>query len=150
MRRNLTRHRLFPLGAAAVLALAACGNGATSTSRTGSSSAMPTPASTSTRAGLPRLGVADNGRSVDLAVGKTATITLVGSSLRWGDPQVDGTAVTISEIISESAAPGRSWSVTARRAGTATVTVVGSPTCRSATPQCMAPDLHWSATFIVR
>jgi hypothetical protein len=34
--------------------------------------------------------------------------------------------------------------------GTATITLTGSPTCRSETPSCETPDVMWSADFTVR
>jgi hypothetical protein len=68
----------------------------------------------------------------------------------WQEPVVDGDAVTIGKDVSEEGGPSRSWTVAAREAGTATLTLTGSPTCRSETPSCATPDEAWTATFTVR
>jgi hypothetical protein len=68
----------------------------------------------------------------------------------WEEPVVDGAAVTISADVSDEGGTSRSWTVTGRQAGAATLTLTGSPTCRSETPSCATPDIVWSAEFTVR
>jgi len=146
------------LGAAAIAVLVLSGCGAepsspprpTSVASTPPSTTTSTPASTSTSTGTPRLDLDDNGSTVDLPVGGNATITLVDRTLRWSDPTVDGTAVTITEQVSDAPSAGRTWRVVAQEPGEARITVPGSPTCRSATPPCTAPDRLWSVRFRVR
>jgi len=106
-----------------------------------------TPTSTPTSVDILRIG--DDGASVDLEVGGTATVFLP-VSLVWEEPVVDGTAVTVSADVSDEGSTSRSWTVTGQQAGTATLTLTGSPTCRSETPSCAAPDVVWSASFDVR
>ena len=103
--------------------------------------------STTSAGNILRLG--DDGAEVALQVGGTAVVFLP-ASYTWEEPVVDGDAVTISQDISDEGGPTRSWTVTAQREGTASVTLTGSPTCRSETPSCAAPDVVWSATFDVR
>ena len=108
----------------------------------------PTSSATASPGGkILRLG--DDGAEVALQVGETAVVFLP-ASYTWEEPVVDGDAVTISQDISDEGSPSRSWTVTAQRAGTANVTLTGSPTCRSETPSCAAPDVVWSAAFAVR
>ena len=108
----------------------------------------PTSSATASPGGkILRLG--DDGAEVALQVGGTAVVFLP-ASYTWEEPVVDGDAVTISQDISDEGSPSRSWTVTAQRAGTASVTLTGSPTCRSETPSCAAPDVVWSAAFAVR
>lgn len=117
------------------------------------SSATPSP--TTTRAtepgtGVPKLRLEDDGAHVELHLGGTAVILLPAESWRWTDPVVAGPAVTVSEDVSDAAATSRSWTVTARKPGRATVTLAGSPACRSATPPCAAPDRRWRVRITVR
>lgn len=97
---------------------------------------------------VPRLDLEDHGRTVTLAVGGTAIVTLVDPDIMWADPQVDGDAASISEDVSDSPA-ARSWTITANADGEATITMTGSPTCRSATPPCAAPDQLWAVRVLV-
>lgn len=97
---------------------------------------------------MPRLGLSDDGTTVNLEVGGNASIALAGG-LAWGEPAVTGPAVTLSEDISDAETSGRSWTVVAREPGEASVTVTGSPACRSETPPCEAPDRSWSVRFVV-
>ena len=129
---------------AAVVLLALHGCGAEQEPADGPSA---TPTATPTSVDVLRIG--DDGASVDLEVGGTATVFLP-VSLVWEEPVVDGTAVTVSADVSDEGSTSRSWTVTGRQAGTATLTLTGSPTCRSETPSCAAPDVLWSAAFTVR
>lgn len=97
---------------------------------------------------IPVLRLGDDGVETALEVGGTASVMLP-ASYEWTDPVLVGDAVTISQDISDVGSGSRSWTVTARRPGTATVTLTGSPTCRSETPSCAAPDLAWKAGFAV-
>jgi len=138
-----TRRRVRWLVSAIVLlaALVGCAD-------TASDPAPETSTSSTTSAGnILRMG--DDGAEVALQVGGTAVVFLP-ASYTWEEPVVDGDAVTISQDISDEGGPTRSWTVTAQREGTASVTLTGSPTCRSETPSCAAPDVAWSATFDVR
>ncbi len=105
-----------------------------------------TPSATPTSVDILRIG--DDGASVTLDVGGTATVFLPASYV-WEEPVVDGGAVTISADVSDEGSTSRSWTVTGRRAGTATVTLTGSPACRSETPSCAEPDESWTASFTV-
>jgi hypothetical protein len=104
------------------------------------------PTATPTPGDILRIG--DGGASVALEVGGTATVFLPASFV-WEEPVVDGDAVTISADVSDEGSTSRSWTVTGRQAGTATVTLTGSPTCRSETPSCAEPDESWTASFTV-
>ena len=84
-----------------------------------------------------------------MQAGGTATVSLP-ASYTWEEPVVEGDAVTISENVSDEPTASRSWTVTAQRTGTATVTLTGSPTCRSETPSCAMPDMMWTARFTVQ
>ena len=95
------------------------------------------------------LRIGDDGASVTLEVGGTATVFLPASYV-WEEPVVDGDAVTISADVSDEGSTSRSWTFTGRRAGTATIALTGSPTCRSETPSCETPDVVWSADLTVR
>ena len=106
-----------------------------------------TPTATPTPVDILRIG--DDGASVALEAGGTATVFLPASYV-WEEPIVDGDAVTISADVSDEGSTSRSWTVTGRQAGTATLTLTGSPTCRSETPSCETPDVVWSADFTVR
>ena len=117
-------------------------------SDTASDPAPETSTSSTTSAGK-ILRIGDDGAEVALPVGGTAVVFLP-ASYTWEEPVVDGDAVTISQDISDEGSPSRSWTVTAQRAGTASVTLTGSPTCRSETPSCAEPDVVWSAGFDVR
>ncbi len=132
--------------------LAACGNGEGTDDRTGRASTDPTittpPPATNSSTPVPVLRLGDTGAEVALAVGGSATVSLP-SSHPWEEPIVTGAAVTVSEDVSDEPAASRSWTVTARQAGTATVTLTGSPACRSKTPPCDRPDVMWSARFTV-
>ena len=109
----------------------------------------PSGAPTSTPTSVDILRIGDDGASVTLDVGGTATVFLPASYV-WEEPVVDGTAVTVSADVSDEGSSSRSWTVTAREAGTATLTLTGSPTCRSETPSCETPDVVWSADLTVR
>ena len=106
-----------------------------------------TPSATPTSVDILRIG--DDGASVTLEVGGTATVFLPASYV-WEEPVVDGDAVTISADVSDEGSTSRSWTVTGRQAGTATIALTGSPTCRSETPSCETPDVVWSADLTVR
>ncbi len=106
-----------------------------------------TPTSTPTSVDILRIG--DDGASVTLEVGGTATVFLPASYV-WEEPVVDGDAVMISADVSDEGSTSRSWTVTGQQAGTATLTLTGSPTCRSETPSCETPDVVWSADLTVR
>jgi hypothetical protein len=106
-----------------------------------------TPAATPTPVDILRIG--DDGASVTLEVGGTAIVFLPASH-DWEEPVVDGAAVTISADVSDEGSTSRSWTVTGQQAGAATLTLTGSPTCRSETPSCATPDVVWSADFTVR
>ena len=110
-----------------------------------------TPSSTqsATSTPIPVLRIGDNGADVALHVGGTASVFLP-ASYTWEEPVVDGDAVTISRDISDAGSSSRSWTVTAQRAGTASVTLTGSPACRSETPSCAMPDESWTAQFTVQ
>jgi hypothetical protein len=128
-------------------ALQACGDTEPDPVEQASQTPSPSPSSTPTPIDILRIG--DNGAEVALQVGGTATVFLP-ASYTWEEPVVDGDAVTISEDISDEGSPSRSWTVTAQRPGTASVTLTGSPACRSETPSCAAPDMSWTATFTVQ
>ena len=106
-------------------------------------------APTTTPRSVDILRIGDDGASVALEVGGTATVFLPASFV-WAEPVVDGAAMTVSADVSDEGSSSRSWTVTAREAGTATLTLTGSPTCRSETPSCATPDVVWSADFTVR
>ena len=106
-----------------------------------------TPTATPTSVSILRIG--DDGASVAVEAGGTATVFLPASYV-WEEPMVDGDAVTASADVSDEGSTSRSWTVTGRQAGTATLTLTGSPTCRSETPSCETPDVVWSADFTVR
>lgn len=112
----------------------------------------PHTASTTTSAdtGIARLRLGDDGSRLTLDVAETAVIMLPGDLFDWTEPEVGGTAVTLSEDVSDAATQTRSWTVTAHTAGVATISTTGSPTCRSATPPCAAPDLAWEVRVTVR
>lgn len=132
------------------MALSGCSDNAAEPAETEDPAKAPSATATSSQdAGIPRLRTADNGTTVSLALGATANISLGGQSIDWGPPRVDGTAVTISEDVSDAASGVRSWTVTARERGRGQIVLVGSPTCRSTTPPCAAPDQLWSVTFTV-
>ena len=57
---------------------------------------------------------------------------------------------SISADVSDEGSTSRSWTVTGQQAGPATLTLTGSPTCRSETPSCETPDVVWSADLTVR
>ena len=95
------------------------------------------------------LRIGDDGASVALDVDETATVFLPTSYV-WEEPVVDGDAVTISADVSDEGSTSRSWTVTARQAGTATITLTGSPACRSETPSCADPEESWTASFTVQ
>ena len=109
----------------------------------------PSGAPTSTPTSVDILRIGDDGASVTLDVGGTATVFLPASYV-WEEPVIDGDAVTISADVSDEGSTSRSWTVTGRQAGTATLTLTGSPTCRSETPSCETPDVVWSADLTVR
>lgn len=140
-----------------VVALTGCadpGSPATSPAPTPTGSVVsPTgvvsPTDSASAGGHPRLDLDDDGAAVRLRVGREASITLVDRRYEWGEPRVAGDAVSVSEFAHDAPAPGRMWSVVAKRAGTAKVTIAGSPTCRSATPPCAAPDRLWTVRFDV-
>lgn len=130
-----------------VAALAGCaGTGGPAPSPSGS---VVSPADSASAVGHPRLDLDDDGAAVPLRVGREASITLVDRRYEWGEPRVAGDAVSVSEFVHDAPAPGRMWSVVAKRPGTAKVTIAGSPTCRSATPPCAAPDRLWTVRFDV-
>lgn len=146
MRKVTGRTRLGP----AVLLLAllpACADLDGDPTGAGTPSASPSLSATVSPVDILRMG--DNGADVSLAVGGTA-IVFLPASYTWEEPVVDGDAVTISQDVSDEGSGSRSWTVTAQRAGSATVTLTGSPTCRSETPSCAAPDESWTAQFTVR
>lgn len=126
-----------------MVVVAACGDddddddGGSTTGVDPSSTAPASPGASATTAGMPRLGLADDGSTVPLEVGGNASITLSGGSV-WGEPVVTGTAVTISEDISDAETSNRSWTVIAREPGQARVAVTGQD-----------PDLSWSVGFVV-
>ena len=93
-----------------------------------------------------RLG--DDGAGVALEIGGTATVSLP-ATFTWSEPLVDAAAVTVSQDVSDEGGGSRSWTVTARAVGTATVTLTGSPTWASETPSCAEPDVAWTAGFTV-
>jgi hypothetical protein len=95
------------------------------------------------------LRIGDNGAEVALPAGGTAIVFLPASYI-WEEPVVDGDAVTISQDVSDEGGPSRSWTVTARQVGSASVTLTGSPACRSETPSCATPDVSWTAQFTVQ
>ena len=128
--------------AAVLLALHGC-----SAEREPADGPAATPSATPTSVDILRIG--DDGASVTLDVGGTATVFLPVSYV-WEEPVVDGAAVTISADVSDEGSTSRSWTVTGRQAGTATLTLSGSPTCRSVSPSCESPDVGWSADFTVR
>ena len=109
--------------------------------------ASEAPTATPTSVDILRIG--DDGASVTLDVGGTATVFLPACYV-WEDPVIDGDAVTISADVSDEGSTSRSWTVTGQQAGTATLTLTGSPTCRSETPSCETPDVVWSADLTVR
>lgn len=129
---------------AAVVLLALHGCGAEHEPADGPSA---TPSATPTSIDILRIG--DDGASVVLEVGGTATVFLPRTYV-WEEPVVDGDAVTVSADVSDEGGASRSWTVTGRRAGTATLTLTGSPACRSETPSCATPDVVWSARLTVR
>jgi hypothetical protein len=106
-----------------------------------------TPTATPTSIDVLRIG--DDGAGVVLEVGGTATVFLPTTYV-WEEPVVDGDAVTVSADVSDEGSASRSWTVTGRQAGTATLTLTGSPTCRSENPSCAAREIVWSADFTVR
>lgn len=110
---------------------------------------QPSESPTTTPAPVDVLRIGDDGASVPLRVGGTATVFLPASYI-WEEPLVDGDAATISADVSDEGSTSRSWTVTGRQAGTTTVTLTGSPACRSETPSCAAPDVSWTASFTVR
>ena len=95
-----------------------------------------------------RLG--DDGAEVALQVGETAVVFLP-ASYTWEEPVVDGDAVTISQDISDEGSPSRSWTVTAQRAGTASVAAeLTNLTCSSRPRRVPRRTSAWSADFAVR
>src|SRR5687768_13842947 len=124
-----TRRRVRWLVPATVLLAALVGCADTASDPAPSDPAPETSTSSTTSAGnILRIG--DDGAEVALQVGGTAVVFLP-ASYTWEEPVVDGDAVTISQDISDEGGPTRSWTVTAQREGTASVTLTGSPTCRS-------------------
>ena len=109
-------------------------------------SASPAPGSD----GAPRLRIDDNGAVVTLPPGGTAVVLLPTVGWTWSDPDVDGASVSVSEDVSDAPTTSRSWTITARGPGTATVGLTGMPTCAAATPPCAAPDLRWAVTVTVQ
>jgi len=97
---------------------------------------------------VPVLRLGDDGARVTLDIDATATVSLP-ATYTWAEPLVDGDAVTVSQDVSDEGSGSRSWTVTGRAAGTATLTLTGSPTCASETPSCAEPDVTWTAGFTV-
>ena len=87
----------------------------------------PSATRTATPTSIDILRIGDDGASVTLDVGGTATVFLPASYV-WEEPVVDGDAVTISADVSDEGSTSRSWTVTGQQAGTATLTLTGSPT----------------------
>jgi len=129
------------VAAAVLLALQGCGAEEPADEPSATASATPT--------SVDVLRIGDDGASLALEVDETATVFLPASYI-WEEPMVDGDAVTASADVSDEGSTSRSWTVTGRQAGTTTVTLTGSPACRSETPSCETPDVVWSADFTVR
>lgn len=107
----------------------------------------PTPSNPASARPL-RLSLADDGRTITMGIGDEAFLTL-GGGFDWSDPQLAGTTVSISEQVSDEATSSRTWEVVAHTRGRTDMTVAGSPTCRSTTPPCLAPDRAFTLSFEV-
>ena len=65
-----------------------------------------------------------------IELGGTAVLFLPTADWTWSDPRSDSPVVSISEDVSDAGSASRSWTLTARERGEATVTATGTPTCR--------------------
>ena len=100
--------------------------------------------------GIPRVSVDDDGSVLTLPLAGTAVLFLPTAQWNWSDPLVAGSAVTISEDVSDEGAGSRSWTLTSRERGVASVTTVGTPTCRTAADPCQTPVRQFVIDVVVR
>jgi hypothetical protein len=104
--------------------------------------ATPTAAPT----GPSSITLADNGKTFDLAVGQSFLLDL-GEGYDWNVTIADQNVV--SRVIGILVIRGAQGVYVARHPGQTTLTAVGDPPCRQASPPCAAPSRTFSVTLVV-
>ena len=110
--------KTFALGVALIGSLLAC-----------LSIAQPAMSATATadRSCSRTIDNADNGKTITMAAGTCATLSLQ-PDLVWKTPVSSSKAVTVTDI--ETFAPDAEWTLNAEHAGDATITSSGRPNCK--------------------
>jgi len=95
------------------------------------------------------LTLADNGKTVVLAIGETVSVRLGGPWL-WHDPAVDGGALDVAQV-DFLVDPGYSeWAVRGAHAGRATLQILGKANCPAeGDTVCIIGDKVFALTFVV-
>jgi hypothetical protein len=114
------------------------------------SGATPSPASSATPGGIPTGGttitLANNGQTLTLQPGQSFLLDL-GAGYNWtvsvGNPNV------VSRVVGVLVIRGAQGLYEARQAGTTTLTAVGEPPCRQASPPCGAASRVFRLTIVV-
>jgi hypothetical protein len=116
----------------------------TSTSPTSTPSGSHTPSS-----GHRVLTLADNGKTVALAVGQSLSVRLGGPWL-WGEPVLDGGAIDVAQV-NFLVDPGYSeWTVQGLQAGRATLQINGEANCPTeGDTVCILGAKFFALTFAV-
>jgi hypothetical protein len=138
-------------GAAASVGTATAPAAAVITLPTEASTTASQPPIVAGRTGHLTLTEADNGATVVLTDGQSASVVLGGGQLAWDRPRVTGAAL---RLVSASGGypggmPARA-TVRAVQAGTATISSISDAACLHAVPACEIAQRGWLVTVIVR
>lgn len=85
----------------------------------------------------PPITLADNGRTIDLAVGDRVLLQL-GDAYTW-TVQIADPAV-LSRVVNVTVVKGAQGLYEAKQSGTTTLTAAGDPACRQVQPPCAQPS----------
>lgn len=131
------------------LATASSGPAVSSVADTPAASPRPTsrPAASPDATGLVTITTADEGSTIEIAVGQRLLVEL-GTGLDWTVTVTDPLVLALVPRI--TIVRGAQGLYVGKTAGSATITAVGDPACRKSSPPCMAPSRLVSVTVNVR
>ncbi|MBM4408317.1 MAG: hypothetical protein FJ038_06930 [Chloroflexi bacterium] len=135
------------IGAAVAGCGQAGGSSATPSPTPSASLSAPTPTISAGPTAARTITLADNGRSVTLAVGDRFQLML-GTDFDWTLMPVD--LLVITRLPDGTLPPGVQGSYEAVAPGTVKMSAVGDPPCRKVTPPCGAPSILFEVTLVVR
>jgi len=99
-----------------------------------------------TPASINDVTLADNGKTIHMAVGQSFLLTL-GFNYDWNITVSDLNVISRVKNIAVVVGAQGVYDVLAN--GTAVLSAVGDPQCRTATPACASPSILFSVTIVV-